>query len=57
MLTVESEIWPFLNKLSVDLDEMFRIALQLYEEQLIKVLGCRREPFEVSAIEKISMNM
>ena len=36
MLTVQSEIWPLLNKIWADFDEIFRIALQWYKEQLIK---------------------
>ena len=39
MLTVQSESWPLPNKLSADFDEMFRIALQQYKEQLIKFWG------------------
>ena len=33
------EIWPLLNKLWADFDEIFRKALQWYKEQLIKYLG------------------
>ena len=39
MLTVQSEIWPLLNKLQADFDEIFRIALQCYMEQLSKFWG------------------
>ena len=34
MLTVQSEIRPLLNKLRMDIDEIFRIALQYYKERL-----------------------
>ena len=43
-LTVQSEIRPLLSKLWADFDEIFWIALQWYEEQLMKFLGCSESP-------------
>ena len=39
MLNVSSEIRPLHNKVGMDFDEIFMIALQLYKEQLIIFWG------------------
>ena len=39
MLTTRLKIWPLLNKLGANYDEIFRITLQWYKEHLIKFLG------------------
>ena len=38
MLTAQLKIWSLLNRLWTDVDEIFRIALQWYTEELIKFL-------------------
>ena len=50
MLTVQSEIWPLLNKLWTDFDEIFRISLQWYKEQLIKFWEWSRSPCWLSKL-------
>ena len=38
MLTAQSEIWPLLNELWMDFNDIFRIALQKYKEKYTKIL-------------------
>ena len=57
MLTAQSEIRPLLNKLWVDFDEIFGIALQSYNGQLIKFWGWSGSPYWLQIVNLSNMGI